>query len=516
MAPASFTTTGAPTSPINRVDVQVLHVARRLTFGPTPPLLREMHEMGVESWLQRQFDPSSIDDTETDRRLWALTGLGFDLARLAPAAAGVADGLGLMPTLDGTSQLLATTAMTLDELEATLFPLDRGRIARVLAELRLATVVRATYSERQVLEQMVDLWWNHFNIYPWKHAIVAGMMPSTDREVIRPHALGTFADLLQASASSPAMLAFLDNWQNRAGEPNENFGRELLELHTVGVESGFTEQDVREATRVFTGWTVGGPNWEFRFEPDWHDTGPKRVLGWSTPGISGSGGVQEGRSLLEHLAYHPATARTVSTKIARRFVADDPSEGLVASAAETYLSNGTAIVPVLHHIVTSAEFAASAGTKVRRPLDFFVGALRAVDADIGDPIGPSTEAGQTIDHTLRWLGQRPFDAQSPAGYPERADLWLGAGVLPHWSVAHDLVRGSLSGIDVDTTALIGDATGAGAICDTVLARLHGATEPDRREALLAGLGVAEHDELDAARFPEVVGLALCAAEAFQR
>lgn len=240
------------------------------------------------------------------------------------------------------------------------------------------------------------------------------------------------------------------------------------------------------------------------------------MLGWSTPGLSGANGVQEGRSLLDHLARHPATAHRIATTIARRFVADDPPDALVASAAETYLANDTAIVPVLQHVVTSAAFAASAGAKVRRPFDYFVGALRALGAEIGDPVGPSTAAGHSIDHTLERLGQRPFDAQSPAGYPERTRAWLGAGLLPHWSVADELGRGALAGITSDNATIAGGATSAGAACDTVLARLHGHTHPDRRAALLDGLALHEHDEVDPTRLAEIVGLALCAAEAFQR
>jgi hypothetical protein len=484
-----------------------LHTARRLTFGPTPHLLDALRSGGVDAWVARQLDPASIDDTETDERLLALKGLWLDVGRLLPAI----DDSPLSPLVAPVAQVLSSTSTTLDELEMSIPPSLRGEMQGALAELRLATVVRATYSERQLLEVMVDHWWNHLNVWPGKDALLAGFVVVADREVIRPHALGRFADLLQASAASPAMLAYLDNWLNRAQSPNENYGRELLELHTVSVESGFTEADVRDATRVFTGWTIDMGSGRFAFEPGWHDTGPKAVLDWSTTGRSGSAGIDEGRSLLDHLAHHPATARHLSAKLIRRFVADDPPEELVASAAATYLAHDTSIAPVLQHIVASLAFASS-GAKLRRPLELFVAALRATGAEIGDPIGPSTDAGRSIDASLLALGQRPLDAPSPEGFPDRAAPWLGGGLLGRWSAVHDLARGQLAGVTVELGSLAGDATTAGAVVDRLLLRLHGEIVDDRRQTLLSWLATDEGSALGQERIPGLVAMILSAAE----
>lgn len=492
-----------------------LHWARRLTFGFTPALRSEL-EIGFDPWFDRQLDPASIDDIDCDRRLWALTGLSFDIGRLLPEATPVLDGLGLTPVVDEAAELLSNAAMSLDALEAALLPLHHDRLRRVISELRLASVVRATYSKRQLFELLVDFWWNHLNVWPGKNLIVAGLTVSADRDTIRPHAMGRFADLLQASAASPAMLTYLDNWINSVRSPNENYGRELLELHTVGVESGFTEADVRNSARVFTGWTIDLLTGRFRFEPDRHDTGPKQVLDWSSAGRSGDAGIEEGRSLLDHLAHHPATARHLATKLVRRFVTDDPPSELVESAARVYLDHDTAIVPVLRHIVASEAFAASADTKVRRPLDFFVAALRSTGAQLADPLGPSTDAGTSVDEALLRLGQRPFDAASPAGYPERADGWLGAGLLAHWTIAHELPRGRFPGIALGIDDLCGPATTAGETVEQVLGRLHGEVDPDRRTTILSALEAAEDDTFDHEQRTQAVALALCSAEAYQR
>jgi uncharacterized protein (DUF1800 family) len=490
---------------------QALRAARRLTFGPTPALLDDLRGTGVDAWLSRQLDPTSIDDSATDRRLLALGGLWIDIARLLPATEDSA----LLPLTDRLAETVSSTAMALQELELLLVPALRAEMDGALAELRLATVVRATYSERQLLELMVDHWWNHFNVWPGKGSFTGGFVVEADRKVIRPHALGRFTDLVAASAASPAMLMYLDNWLNHASNPNENFGRELLELHTVGAESGFTERDVHDAARVFSGWTIDLRRGRFAFVPEWHDTGAKRVLDWSTSGRTGSAGVEEGRALLSHLAHHPSTARHLATKLARRFVADEPPQELVASAAAAYLAHDTAIVPVLQHIVASDAFWSSE-PKVRRPLELFVAALRSTGAEVGDPIGTSTDAGCAIDATLLALGQRPFDAPAPDGYPDRAGPWLGAGLLGRWATAHELARGDLGGIRIDVPALIGSATTAGSVVDALLSRLHGEIVPERRQTLLHVLGPDESAVVEEQRVPELIGLALSAAELQQR
>ena len=334
-------------------------LASRLTWGRTPALEAEMADLGWEAWLAQQLDPTQIDD-------------------------GAADAL-----LSGYQTLTAT-----NEANAALLPQQDGRL-RVVHELSHATFLRFTYSKRQVYEVLVDFWTNHFNIALFAKDPYCVLKTQDDREVVRPHALGRFADLLAASAHSPAMLVYLDNFRNdaRAVNVNENYGRELLELHTLGIIGGeqvYDEHDVVAVARVLSGWTittVPGTGMAFRFRDEFHDARPASILGgaWSTPGHAGDAGYQDGVSLLAFLAHHPSTARYLAWKLCQRFVGDDPPAGLVASAAQVYLDHDTAVAPVIDHIVRSPEFYASGGAKLRRGLDQAVAAF-ALSAPPSTPI----------------------------------------------------------------------------------------------------------------------------------
>jgi hypothetical protein len=502
-------------------EAVTLHLARRLTFGPTPALLADIAGQGPDAWFASQLNPQSIDDSELDRRLAEMSPLALDLGVLVPGADQLVDGLGLAPLLGSVNQALDDVSMLLRSVEMELTPKNRQLFATMLAELRFATVLRAVYSRRQVYEQLVDFWSNHFNVSPAGSPLLPGYVAASDRDVIRPQALGRFADMLQASAASPAMLVYLDNWTSRRDNPNENYGRELLELHTVGLGAGFTEADVRNATRVFTGWTVDLGQGTFSFEPGWHDPDPKQVLGWSTAGASGPAGQQEGTSLLAYLARHPATASHLASKLLTRFVADAPPPELVASTADVYLANDTAIAPTLAHIFSSDAFWDSYGGKLRRPYDFFIGALRATGAEL-DASPRSDGARGAVDGTLAALGQRLFDAAPPTGYPERATAWLGAGLLPRWSAGALLARDALPGITVDRTGLVsGQPTTAGALVDQLLQRLYGGgVDPDRRGALLSAIQLADAAPMQQSTvtnvLPVLVEFALAAREGHVR
>ena len=326
---------------------------------------------------------------------------------------------------------------------------ERGpRLAYV--ELAQQKVLRAAYSERQLEDVMVDFWFNHFNVFGGKGP-TRMYLAEYVREAIRPHALGRFRDLLHSTAKSPAMLFYLDNWlsaapgsddrspvrqrallrrppqpagptQNRRRDINENYARELLELHMLGVDGGYTQQDVREVARAFTGWTIDRPRLGggFRFEPRIHDRGGKIVLGVR---IEPGGGVEDGDQVLDLLARHPSTARFIATKLARRFVADDPPPALVTRAAKRFTGTDGDIREVVRTIVTSPEFFAPAAyrAKIKTPLEFVASAIRVSGVRLPNAM-PAVQA-------LRELGMPPYLCEPPTGYADTAAAWVNTGAL---------------------------------------------------------------------------------------
>jgi uncharacterized protein (DUF1800 family) len=322
----------------------------------------------------------------------------------------------------------------------------------VLAELTQQKMLRAAYSERQLEEVMVDFWFNHFNVFAGKGQTRI-YITEYERDTIRPRVFGKFRDLLGAVAESPAMLFYLDNWQSAApdeaetmmnargrrpelrGRPNmppqaqnrrrginENYARELMELHTLGVDGGYTQKDVQEIARAFTGWTIEQPRQGggFRFDPRIHDNGEKVVLGVRIPR---GGGKRDGEQVLDILAAHPSTARFVATKLARRFVADDPPATLVDRAAATFKRTGGDIREVVRTILTSPEFFAPAAyrAKVKSPLEFVASAVRASGADLRN--------GMPLVQAMRQLGMPVYMCQPPTGYSDKADAWVNTGAL---------------------------------------------------------------------------------------
>jgi uncharacterized protein (DUF1800 family) len=293
---------------------------------------------------------------------------------------------------------------------------------------------------------MVDFWSNHFSVFARKH-LLGGLLPHYQREVLDRYSLGRFEDLLRAVARSPAMLVYLDNWSStapqrrgrrgggRRGGINENYARELLELHTLGVDGGYTQADVREVARVFTGWTLESRREPlFRFRESLHDPGDKRVLGERIRG-SGAG---EGERLLRRLARHPATARHLAHKLVARFVDDHPPSGLVARAAERFLEAGGEIREVLALILMSPEFADPAHRKLKTPLRFATSALRAT--------GGATDGDPRLLRALGRLGEVPFFARTPAGFPEETARWVDPGaMLERMGLAFALARGEFRG-----------------------------------------------------------------------
>jgi uncharacterized protein (DUF1800 family) len=341
---------------------------------------------------------------------------------------------------------------------------------RVLMELAQKEVLRAVYSRRQLQEVMVQFWMNHFNVFAFKGSD-KWLLTSFERDTIRPHALGKFEDLLVGTAQSPAMLFYLDNWQSAAPENvsratpsspglaarkplevsfggrrapvpetarpqaappkfapqskrglNENYGRELMELHTLGVDGGYTQKDVVEVARCLTGWTIDRPRQGggFIFSPGMHDYGEKVVLGHT---IRAGGGIEDGLEILHILAHQPATAHYISLKLCRRFVSDDPPAALVDRAERTFLDSDGDVRAVLKTILTSPEFYSQAAyrAKLKSPLELVASSIRALGAD--------TDASAPLIYFVARMGQPMFQYQAPSGFADRAGTWINSGTL---------------------------------------------------------------------------------------
>ena len=325
-------------------------------------------------------------------------------------------------------------------------------VARDLAEGKL---LRAVYSNRQLEEILVDFWFNHFNIYLDKGAD-RYLVTSYERDVIRPRVLGKFRNLLEATAKSPAMLFYLDNWQsvaNSAGRPgrrrnglNENYGRELLELHTLGVDGGYTQKDVTEVARCFTGWTIKQPQLggEFTFNPKQHDDGEKIVLGVK---IQAGGGIKDGEKVLDILSRRPATARFISRKLAIRFVADDPPESLVDRMAQTFLKSDGDLRAVMKTMFESKEFWSEGAyrSKMKSPLEMVASAVRAVHGDVDFAFALTNQVAQ--------LGEPLYRKQEPTGYSNSGQEWMNsAGLLARMNFALNLADNRVPGVKVELSA----------------------------------------------------------------
>ena len=324
-----------------------------------------------------------------------------------------------------------------------------GQPAQVpIVELVDAKLYRAAYSTRQLQEVLVDFWMNHFNVFRDKGA-VRMLVASYERDAIRPYVLGRFRDMLLATARHPAMLFYLDNWRSQAprdDDPltglNENYGRELLELHTLGVDGGYTQTDVIEVARAFTGWTIHEPDiyGEFYFNPAMHDRDDKVVLGRTIPR---GGGEDDGLRVIDIVARHPSTARFISRKLAQRFVADEPPRSLVDRMATAFTRTDGDLRVVMETLLLSPEFLSEDAwqAKVKSPLELVVSALRVLDADVTDTV--------PIAQRLADLGQRLYGKSEPTGYTNVSRTWVNsAGLIGRVNFSTAITSGQLPGVSI--------------------------------------------------------------------
>jgi uncharacterized protein (DUF1800 family) len=403
--------------------------------------------MGVMRWIDRQLDPAQIDNAALSARERQLDVLTYDRRDLAKVYLALQRERRARAATDGGAA---------EGMGARNDPGPQARLGRRLAgDVAAVVVVRAALSERQLTEVMTDFWVNHFNVF-FAKGFDRFLLPDYVEHTIRPLALGRFADLLRATAQSPAMLVYLDNWQSvapgstwrraparRPRGINENYARELLELHTVGVDGGYTQQDVIDVARIFTGWSIQRPQQggAFQFFSRVHDRGEKVVMGVRYPAGEG---LAEGLRLLAWLADNEATMRHVSRRLCERFVSDQAPEGCVDDAVAAWQRTHGDIREVLRAIFHGSDFwaAENVRTKVKSPLEFMMSAVRAVQAD------PDTTP--RLAQVVARLGQPLYLHVAPDGYPERQDEWINSGaLLNRMNAGIALAAGALPGASVN-------------------------------------------------------------------
>lgn len=335
--------------------------------------------------------------------------------------------------------------------------------AVVAYDLLASKLMRAVYSNRQLAEELDDFWFNHFNVY-YDKGSDRFLIPAYERDAIRPNVLGKFSDLLEATAKSPAMLFYLDNFQsvgpnaevnarapkNRRRGLNENYGRELMELHTLGVDGGYTQKDVTEVARCFTGWTIQAPRQGggFFYNDKLHDKGEKVVLGVTIPA---GGGIEDGEKVLDILATHPSTAKFISKKLAQRFVADNPPQELIDRMAAAFLKTGGDIREVMRTMLNSKEFWSQGAfhAKVKTPFEMVASAVRALDANVDDAFALANQVGN--------LGEPLYRKQEPTGYSNLNSEWVNsAALLGRMNFALNLAQNRVAGVKVDASKLPDD------------------------------------------------------------
>jgi uncharacterized protein (DUF1800 family) len=516
-------------------DQAILHAMNRLAYGPRPGDVERIRQMGLEKWIDEQLHPDSINDSALDERLEG------KYATLKKSAASLLDEYpppALAAKKAGETKEEYEQQMQ-EKRRAAMAQIDGGNPnadktqeqlarmqgpGRIIAELSMAKVDRAIYSERQLDAVMEDFWFNHFNVFAGKGAD-RWLLTSYVRDTIRPHTLGKFQDLLVATAKSPAMLFFLDNWQsvdpaafkehqeemavrraryqgifggmqdgsggqnpnakkqNQDRGLNENYGREVMELHTVGVDAGYTQQDVIEMARCLTGWTVREPRRdpEFVFRPEFHAEGKKVVMGRTF----NYGGERDGEEALQMLANDRRTAKFISTELARHFVSDTPPPALVDRMVKEYEGTGGDIRSVMKTMIYSPEFWSklSYRAKVKTPFELVASTARSLNSDVSISLPLAQWVGR--------MGEPLFLCQPPTGYSDKAETWVNTGaLLNRLNFALAFATGHMGGTQVDLASLFGSAASKDpeiALTRSLDIFLGGQVDPQTRQTLEARL-----------------------------
>jgi uncharacterized protein (DUF1800 family) len=454
-------------APLPELHWPAFQALNRLTYGPDAASLRQVSEMGLAGWVEEQLAPATIDDEPASFLLRPFEAL----------------------------------AMEANELEA------KGR-QEVVQQLRAATLLRQVYSQRQLYERLVGFWTDHFNISVdkggcWYLKVV------DDREVIRQHALGRFEELLLASARSPAMLVYLDNQANASGQPNENYAREVMELHSLGVDGGYDQQDVMELARCLTGWSVKDHFWlgEFTFNAELHDTGAKQVLGQEIQ----AAGKEEAEQVLVMLANHHSTAEHLAVKLVQYFLVDDPpnqAPEVVRQVSKTFRESRGDLKAALRTLLLDGLVprAGRLPPKFKRPLHFVTSALRASSA--------ASNGGPDLQFWLGAMGQPLFAWPTPDGPPASSAPWK-TSLLPRWQFSLALSLDEIEGTEIQLAQLARDVTHKedGLQLEHLSRRLlGGAPSPP---LLRAGRKVMEEIGQDNAVFQSVLLAGMIASPQFQ-
>jgi uncharacterized protein (DUF1800 family) len=516
---------------------RALHALNRLAFGPRPGDVDAVMEDGVNAWIEQQLRPEAIPDRAVEARIAALPTMKMTNAQIVKTY--------YEPVLMARKKANAEAKDgEVDKEEARreymrdVPPDQRPQV--VMNDLLTERILRAAESDRQLNEVMVDFWMNHFNVFAGK-GIDRFLLTSYERDVIRPHIWGRFEDLLMATAKSPAMLFYLDNarsvaapenrpliaqrlraramqLKNRQGGLNENYAREIMELHTLGVDGGYTQKDVTELARVLTGWTITGQRdigegAAFIFRPMLHDSGSKTVLGIQFPP---GGGIAEGEKMIHVLAHHPATAHHIALKLCQRLVADDPPPALVDRVAAKFLVSDGDLRETVRAVISSPEFwePKSYRAKVKSPFEYAISAVRALNAQITD--------ATPIARALQQIGEPLYGAQPPTGYSDKADVWINTGALMNrLNFALALASNKLPGVHGDVIALIParEAADASHSVEALAQALTGGSLTEETRNIIKSRIVERkapaEDPWDNTQLPTIAGLILGSPE-FQR
>ena len=510
-------------------DLAAWHFLSRTTFGPRPQDMERAKQTGIAAILEEQLHPEKIEDSAVEQRIAALPTLTMSPAELMEDFPAPKKGKNQAERQDQPevrSPMPPDPESRAPQAAPEMSPaMEPGGPRRILMELGREQIWRAAYSQRQLQEVMVHFWMNHFNVYAGK-GVDKWLLTSFEHDTIRPNALGNFSQLLAATAQSPAMLFYLDNWLSVAPKENadlgpaqarrglnENYAREVMELHTLGVDGGYTQQDVRDVARCFTGWTIDRPRQGggFIFRPRFHDYGEKVVLGRK---IQGHGGMEDGIAVLQMLAEHPSTAHFISLKLCRHFVADDPPASVVDRTAKTFTESQGDIRSVLKTILTSPEFNSQAAfrAKVKSPFELLTSAMRSLDAE--------TDGGAPLLGMIMRMGQPLFLYQAPTGFPDRANNWINSGtLLARMNFSMALAANRIRGTQLDLQSLT-PSSDSQAVWDHLVRRtLGGQVSQETQSAVmksLENLDAAGNGSQDAFPKTKLMAALLLGSPEFQR